>query len=334
MSIMPWARRAALALFCIILLGTQLSQLKTIQSREYLQEQSHTTSNAATPATAAFQAHYGEKKYKPIDLPVKTTSVIINIGSNVDPILPKQSDGPCSMAIAFEPLVYSKIDQSHQQLLVVPAAVSSESGLTSMFDYGENSVSASLSRVSRNSYWNTGGGARLIAPVVSLVDVIQSIRKRYPIKHIMTDIQGHDFETIRSAIHLIRERNVTTLRTEVSLEQARSYVDSENDLCAHWLPFMSANGYTLESLDPPREGFGSHDEAVESCSYQIKRLQKERKNKFSDKMKEADALWRLAGVTKPLGLTFYRYPIWYPDPPRRNESILPRFTNEEYAQCN
>jgi hypothetical protein len=201
-----------------------------------------------------------------------------------------------------------------------------------MFDYGENSVSASLSRVSRGSYWNNGGGARLVAPVVSLIDVIQSIRKRYPIKHIMTDIQGHDFETIRSAIHLIRERNVTTLRTEVSLEQARSYVDSENDLCAHWLPFMSANGYTLESLDPPREGFGSHDEAVESCGYQMKRLQKGRKNQFSDKMKEADALWRLASVTKPLGLPFYQYPIWYPD--RRNESMLPRFTNEEYDLCN
>ena len=61
------------------------------------------------------------------DIPPSVKEIVINVGSNLDPIMPAQTMGPCAHAIAIEPIVGCKIP-SHPQLSVINAAVSSMVG--------------------------------------------------------------------------------------------------------------------------------------------------------------------------------------------------------------
>ena len=58
------------------------------------------------------------------DIAPSVKEIVINVGSNLDPIMPAQTMGPCAHAIAIEPIVGCKIP-SHPQLSVINAAVSS-----------------------------------------------------------------------------------------------------------------------------------------------------------------------------------------------------------------
>jgi hypothetical protein len=71
-------------------------------------------------------------------------TVLVNIGSNLEPLLPPDND-PTVAAIAFEPIVHCNVSQLHPRLYVVPAAVSSEDGLATMEVLHVNGVSSSLS---------------------------------------------------------------------------------------------------------------------------------------------------------------------------------------------
>jgi hypothetical protein len=278
-----------------------------------------------------------------IDLPPGTTSIILNIGANVDPILPPISAGPCAISIVFEPLVYSQIEY-HPQIFVIPAAVSStRAGMATMYDYGTLSVSSSLSQAARAAPWNNGkrggqgGGRAVIVPILKLSEVLEVIPRHLPISHILTDVQGHDFDLIRSGIALIRARNVTTLKTEVFVDQKSSFDNAENDLCLHWLPLMTEHGYVLEKLHPPREKYGSHEEAVATCREQLKDFYKNRNGTIIKKMKEWDALWRLDTIKEPLGVEYYdQFKQYLPSGHRgrsQMEHLFPNFTESEYAQC-
>jgi hypothetical protein len=66
-----------------------------------------------------------------LKFPPGIKGTIINIGSSVDLILPRQQDGPCVMTIAFEPIVPNLIED-HPRLQVVPAAIAASPGLSSM----------------------------------------------------------------------------------------------------------------------------------------------------------------------------------------------------------
>lgn len=283
----------------------------------------------------------------PIDLPPGTTSIILNFGANVDPILPPISAGPCAVTIAFEPLVHSQIEY-HPQLFVIPAAVSStRAGMATMYDYGKFSVSSSLSQAARPAPWNNGkrggqgGGRAVIVPILKLSEVLEVIPRHFPISHILTDVQGHDFELIRSGIAMIRARNVTTLKTEVFVDQKSSFDNAENDLCLHWLPLMIEHGYVLEKLYPTREKYGSHEEAVATCREQLKDFYENRNGTIIKKMKEWDALWRLATIKEPLGTEYYDQFTEYVPLEHRSRyrggfqkaHLFPNFTDSEYAQC-
>ncbi len=96
------------------------------------------------------------------------THIIMNIGSNVDPIIPRLTDDdPCTVSIAFEPIV-SHLIPKHPALHVIPAAVTGDdNGWAAMNIYNRNGASSSLSKASFEDYWNKHTELKIV-PTIGL----------------------------------------------------------------------------------------------------------------------------------------------------------------------
>ena len=170
-------------------------------------------------------------------------NVFINIGSNLDPIMPDEELGPCAHTIAVEPIVAHRIDP-HPQLSVIPAAVADRPGVMSMMKLNRDGVSSSLATVSSIEEAPSHilkGIENVIVPVITLSSLLSSIPSTAEISVMMTDIQGLDFTAIKEGAEILKEK-VTHLKTEVWKEDKYTYDDTKNDLCRDWIPFMEELG--------------------------------------------------------------------------------------------
>ena len=122
-------------------------------------------------------AEEAEPSVSLLEITTGIKSVIMNIGSNLDPIVPRTEDGPCVMSIAFEPIVHSQIP-THPRLFVVPAAIGATQGLATMTVLNANGLSSSLARPGKSNSWNNKkgrDGSVKIIPIISLAHVLKSI---------------------------------------------------------------------------------------------------------------------------------------------------------------
>lgn len=253
-----------------------------------------------------------------LDLPPSTKDVVLNIGSNKDPILPQSRSGPCAMTIAFEPMI-PELVPAHPQVMVVPAAVSDSASLATMYKYNRDGVSSSLSKAAKSDYWNKNMELKIV-PVVSMADVLQSIPPQVTIDFIQTDAQGFDFSIIQAGIRDIRKRGVKFLKTETYTDNVITYEGVKNDLCLHWIPFMTANGYTLVGTTVNyNQKFQTADKVMEACARQ------DRKADPKAGLKEVDALWKLSTVKETPEESRYAYPVL-----SGKEST---FTEKDYETC-
>lgn len=157
---------------------------------------------------------------------------IINIGSNVDPIVPRD---PCTRAVALEPIVADQIPP-HPALDVIPAAVSATQRITRMQVYNQLGASSSLADAAHHRPWNQGDmhAAPRLVPVIDMTTVMDSFPN---IQLIKTDMQGFDFTAFRSVgAERLASYQVPHLFTEVHLGGMSSYANTTNDLCLDWLP--------------------------------------------------------------------------------------------------
>ena len=187
----------------------------------------------------------------PLALPDGTASVVLNIGSSLDPALP----APGSIGVvtvAFEPLpdVAAAIPV-RPNLVVVAAAVAAYDGLGGMRRYNEGGVSSSLHTAARRGEWNVnttrGDGARVVVPVLALGKILESIRE--DVFFLKTDMQGADFDAVSSVDRKLLRR-VSFLATETWAENARTYAGVANDLCRDWVPAMERAGFVLVHVAP------------------------------------------------------------------------------------
>ena len=187
----------------------------------------------------------------PLALPDGTASVVLNIGSSLDPALP----APGSIGVvtvAFEPLpdVAAAIPV-RPNLVVVAAAVAAYDGLGGMRRYNEGGVSSSLHTAARRGEWNAnttrGDGARVVVPVLALGKILESIRE--DVFFLKTDMQGADFDAVSSVDRKLLRR-VSFLATETWAENARTYAGVANDLCRDWVPAMERAGFVLVHVAP------------------------------------------------------------------------------------
>ena len=256
--------------------------------------------------------------------------VILNIGSNDDPIVPRPTDDPCTVALAFEPVV-SHLIPSHPALHVIPAAVTGEGGWATMHMYNKHGVSSSLSKPSKKANWNSDGGTLKVVPTISFRTILESLQN-FKIDMIMTDMQGHDFAAVSSVGDLLKEVGVKRLITEVYKDNIVSYQGVNNDLCHDWLPHMTSNGYVFEGLTEMRGdtetlliGFRNAEEIQISCKKAL-----EDKNVEARKagFEEYNAFWRLKGEKPSSDLKVYHYGTHRPGKPGHT------FTDEEYQKCS
>jgi FkbM family methyltransferase len=191
-------------------------------------------------------------------------TVLLNLGCNLDPIVPelfrRVSDqefawwGQSIKTLAFEP-VPSVFAQIHRKpwLHVVNAAVGHVSGVQQMYLYNEDGVASSLYEKTRSNttnvlidYVSDDGPESVLAPVLSLQSVLDAIPPSIDIPFLKSDIQGADFEVIASVgSDLLRVR---WLLTEVWHSNLQLYKGVRNDFCGQWLPHMTRLGYSVRGL--------------------------------------------------------------------------------------
>ena len=238
-----------------------------------------------------------------LHLPSTTRRVFINIGSNVDPLLPPESDRSV-VSIAFEPIVSSQI-AARAGLFVVPSAVSNFSGIGLMGVYNERGLSSSLSKPAWEFSPQTSP-PRLV-PVLSMRAVLGSIPAHIDIWFLKTDMQGHDFVALSSAADLLRTR-VHYIMSEVAVNNVRAYNGTSNDLCRQHLPFMRANGFTALGMCKPCQA--AFPARLREANSQRRRHQSrsssidtfchlQRRNRERLGLAERDVWWRRDDTTLP-----------------------------------
>ena len=269
-----------------------------------------TTGNSHTPLL-----HLGRKE---------GTHIIMNIGSNVDPIIPRPTDDPCTVAIAFEPVV-SHLIPKHPALHVIPAAVTGDdNGWAAMNIYNRKGVSSSLSKASYEANWNKHTELKIV-PTIGFRKILESLRG-YKIDFILTDMQGHDFAAVSSVGNLLAEVGVKRIVTEVYKDKVNTYKGVQNDLCENWLPHMKKKGYVFEGLSKNHcfetlvEGYRDAQEIEETCKVSTVKMEE-----LKAGLNEYNALWRLKIEAASDNLGIYQYGT--------TRDTVHKFSPEDYAKC-
>jgi FkbM family methyltransferase len=196
---------------------------------------------------AALLVSMAEASMELRDLPANATRVWLNIGANVDPLRPP--DDKSVIVIAFEPVVHTLIPPAARRF-VVPAAVSNETGLTTMISYNDG-LSASLGVPSKQRPWNDGSQGSmplqtLVVPVVTMEGVLVAIRSSLAIWYLKSDVQGYDATILRAAGPALSR--IQYIQSEVWLQGAYSYSGANNDYCLDVLPLMRSRGFEPTAL--------------------------------------------------------------------------------------
>jgi len=229
-------------------------------------------------------------------LPPQTRSVFLNIGSNLEPLVPP-ADNDTVITVAFEPIVHARI-APHPRIYVVPAAVAASEGLAMMAVLNKDSVSSSLAAPTdaleaamRDR--NQDATTHKMVPVLSMKEVLHSIPSRLAVWLLKTDMQGFDFVALHSAGHQLRKAQYVI--TEVYIRGSKSYnMSGGNDYCRDWLPFMTSIGYEPMALAHGSHNFRSAKDAAAYCAAEhsptlLKRFPSA----------ELDAFWKLKGTPLP-----------------------------------
>lgn len=171
-------------------------------------------------------------------LPASATDCVINIGSNIDPIIAT----PPTISIAFEPIVHHMI-KAQPNLFVVPAAVSDADGLEMMTVSGRSSVmpgttsslaSLDTTKKTMHSYRSKlglqkAGGAVKVVPVLSMRRVLNALPRNLTLAYLRTDMQGFDAVALRSAGQQLLRAEF--LAGEFNYQGFSAYTGMTNDLC-------------------------------------------------------------------------------------------------------
>jgi len=229
------------------------------------------------------------------DLPSNVSSIILNIGSHKDPIVPGPNNDECGLSIAVEPIVHSEIE-AHPQLHVIPAAISPTTGISTMHVYGDNGgVSSSLAKsIQFASSDNVGKSNIRLVPTITMNQLLSSVPPHIPINYMMTDMQGYDHAAVKSGMKEIIRRQIPVIVTEVTIGGLCTYEGVNNDLCYHWIPMMAQHGYYLDKVTRhslKNIWFRNAKDA------QAKICQKQSAAKVKYGFNEGNAVWRLMNST-------------------------------------
>ena len=307
---------------------TVQTALKTAAAKAVLQN-NHDNEDSSSSIASSFPV---------IEYPPSVKHVVINIGSNLDPLMPDPKVlGPCARSIAVEPIVGCQI-KSHRQLDVLHAAIGggnagNTGGVASMNVYNNNGVSSSLAKPAEDAFWNNQkhgkrrkngrkryDGSIKLVPLLTLESLLNSIPQHIQIVAMKTDMQGYDFVAIQGGGQTLLER-VPHLMTEVWDDDVYSY-NAKNDLCRDWLPYMTQLGYDLVKTryetDPQK--------VIEYCKQRLIDFPTRPSVNESAGLHENDAYWIRRGSDDASNVTHVNLDITLP-------KYRPTFTSEDYESC-
>jgi hypothetical protein len=193
------------------------------------------------------------------ELPRNVTRLIINLGSNVDPPIPRAQD---EATIAFEPNVRAAARiPKHPRLFVICAAVGLAFGFHSFhIDPTRNGDSSALTRIRKGKFKSIFGDdplwERNIVPTVPFSSVLDAIPEGVELIYLKTDLQGWDYEILSSVGPRIRAAKL--VQAEVyGTNMTTTYETGFPNSARHMTKFMETNGFETKRLPPPgREGDG------------------------------------------------------------------------------
>jgi hypothetical protein len=205
-----------------------------------------------------------------LDLPESITSLIINVGSNLDPPMPPENNKSIAV-IAVEPILRTAARiPVHERLYTIVCAIANTPRFQIMNTYNAGGLSSSLSPLANEGAWfktytdvdpRKGLGAKKnpdfveaktkhqgsfqIVPVLPLSMLLDSIPAHLEILDLHTDMQGYDFMAIMSAGRSLLR--VHRLQTEVWLKHP-VYKGVNNSFEDDWKPYMTSLGYRVDKV--------------------------------------------------------------------------------------
>lgn len=156
----------------------------------------------------------------------------INIGSNSDPLIPDENDETHAV-LAFEPdprIVASIMQRNIPRLFMVATAISNFSGITQFTLFNTNGVSSSLSAKALIGGQWTKEGITITVPVIALKTILECLPSNIICDHIMTDMQGYDLHSLKSAGRELRRCKTIKAETWVERSQSSYDVPTPNDI--------------------------------------------------------------------------------------------------------
>eukprot|EP01065_Artemidia_motanka_P013031 TRINITY_DN1718_c0_g1_i2.p1 TRINITY_DN1718_c0_g1~~TRINITY_DN1718_c0_g1_i2.p1 ORF type:complete len:339 (+),score=86.06 TRINITY_DN1718_c0_g1_i2:82-1017(+) len=187
----------------------------------------------------------GEGITPDLGLPGNAERLIINVGANIDPIPPSETD-ETEISLAIEPLPDNlvRIPKIPRQLTLGVAISGGKPRIMSMKLVKNQpvQVSASLSQPSDNASVSASGIVQpvMVLPLCAVIDAVPSSVR---IPKMKTDMQGHDCLGLQSAGESIKR--VDLVMAEVFLDGRSSYQGVKNDLKLDCHPFMKRMGYRM-----------------------------------------------------------------------------------------
>ena len=219
----------------------------------------------AAPAAAAAPSAAALASPRPLlKFPPGVARVIVNVGSNLQPPVPKEED---VAVIAVEPMLDTAARiPKHERVFVVTAAVSNVAGFASFFAYNFNGESSSLAQMrdedaaAPSGWWaadnlrEKGYAPVNFVPVLTLRMLLEAIPPELEIILLKTDMQGFDFTAV-SAVGSAALARVRQVYSEVNCH-GFAYNPSAplNDFDAVWADFMAQQQFVQDHavMCPPQ----------------------------------------------------------------------------------
>lgn len=180
-----------------------------------------------------------------LEFPPGTVNVKINVGPNVEPLIScdEGSDTVCILIeLAGEPSTYLReLYWGRNNTMVFHLGLASHRGLVKFPLLNTKGMSTSLNKPSYAARWNIVHGYDF-AGVLTLADVLDSIDPKFTIAVLVTDMQGFDFQAVKSAGD--RLQRVRVVMCEAYKDGHATYAGVTNAIDGDWTPYMAALGFT------------------------------------------------------------------------------------------
>lgn len=174
-------------------------------------------------------------------------TVQINIGPNIDPLMPPDHDQSVAVLAVEANAHLSNRMASHPRLFVMYCAISEFAGVQMFNVYNNLGLSSSLAKTTEAAIAHTNERVtRLPVPVLPLWVIIDAIPAHIEIDYLKTDLQGFDAAALHSGLRKIRR--VKRIMCECYSDGYTGYEGVKNNCERDIAPMLKRVGFNLDRI--------------------------------------------------------------------------------------